>query len=255
MEKEYSLNTDIPHRPASARPVVIVQARMGSTRLPGKVMMPMNGVPMLQGMLERLSSLQPAVPILLATTTLPHDQPLVEMARHSGVQVFRGSEEDVADRFAKAVATTPADTIVRLTGDCPLIDPSMVDTALDLFYHIHPDYLSNTLHRTYPRGFDIEIFSRKAIEIVAREAVSPRDREHVTKYIVSHPERFVLTNFAFAEDFSRWRLTVDTEDDFLLVELVLSNLGKTVSFERVKSLLFLHPEWQKMNVHVKQKQV
>jgi spore coat polysaccharide biosynthesis protein SpsF len=131
----------------------------------------------------------------------------------------------------------------------------MVDKALDLFYHMRPDYLSNTLRRTYPRGFDIEIFSRKALEIAAKESQLPRDREHVTTYIITHPERFILANFALAEDFSAWRLTVDTQHDFALVERVISNLGKVVSYETVKNLLLCHPEWQKMNAHVKQKQV
>jgi spore coat polysaccharide biosynthesis protein SpsF len=254
MEEEYTLTSTIPRRPASARPVVIIQARMGSTRLPGKVMLPMNGVPMLQGMLERLLCLQPHVPLLLATTTSPDDAVLAQVGERMGVLVFRGSEDDVLDRFAKAVATTPADTVVRLTADCPLTDPLMIDKALDLFYHVRPDYLSNTLRRTYPRGFDIEIFSREALEIASREAIHPREREHVTPYILTHSERFVLANFASAQDYSSWRLTVDTKEDFVLVERVLSALGKQGSFEMVTNLLDRHPEWQKMNAHVKQKQ-
>jgi spore coat polysaccharide biosynthesis protein SpsF len=255
MEKEYSLYDFIPRRSPASRPAIIVQARMGSTRLPGKVMMLMNGTPMLQGMLERLISLQSFAILILATTQSPREQPLVDIASKLGVQVFRGSEEDVLDRYAQAVEDTPADAIVRLTSDCPLIDAAMIDKALDLFYHLHPDYLSNTLHRTYPRGFDMEIFSRKALEIAAKEAVLPSDREHVTLYVVSHPEQFHLVNFVSDEDLSQWRLTVDTKDDFTLVEQVLSNLGKKCTYAEIKTLLHTHPEWLKINAHVKQKQV
>ena len=253
--EEYSLDSAIPRRPPSARPMVVVQARMGSTRLPGKVMMPMNGKPMLEGMVERLCSLQPSVPVLLVTSTRPENIPLVNMALRLGAQVFQGSEDDVLDRCAQAVAATPADTIVRCTGDCPLTDPLMIDKALDLFYHVHPDYLSNTLRRTYPRGFDIEIFSRKALELSARTTTLQRDREHVTPYIITHPAQFRCANFALHDDLSAWRLTVDTRDDFLLVERILSNLGPSFSFEEVKILLQRHPEWQILNAHVQQKQV
>lgn len=253
--KEYFLDPSIPRRSSSARPVIIVQARMGSTRLPGKVLLPMNGIPMLQGMLTRLSSLQRSTPILLATTSLPQDTPLVELGLRCAVEVFRGSEEDVLDRFAKAVATTDADTVVRLSGDCPLTDPHMVDSALDLFYHLSPDFLSNTLHRTYPRGFDIEIFTRTALETAAKEATLHAEREHVTPFIISHPDRFSCVNFAFPEDLSAWRLTVDTKEDFILVERFLSHLTERFSFEEVRRLLQQHPDWQRLNAHVKQKMV
>lgn len=170
MTKEFSLTDPIPRRPISSRPVVIVQARMRSTRLPGKVLRPLQGIPMVQRLLERLSSLGKTVPVILATTKHSTDSILAALAHRRGVRVFRGSEEDVLDRFASAIAGVPADAIVRLTADCPLIDPTMVDRALDLFYHLKVDYLSNTLHRTYPRGFDIEIISRTALECADREA-------------------------------------------------------------------------------------
>lgn len=227
---------------------------MGSTRLPGKVMMLINGLPMLQGMLERLHQALPTSALLLATSTHPRDELLATMAESLGIRVFRGSEEDVLDRFASAVAHTSADVVVRLTGDCPLIDPTMVDRALDLFYHVLPDYLSNTLRRTYPRGLDIEIFSRKALEIAAREAVMPKDREHVTTYITAHPEKFFLANFALPEDLSAWRLTVDTEEDAALVRRVAADLKSSCSFNQLQQVLHLHPEWQAINAHVRQKQ-
>jgi spore coat polysaccharide biosynthesis protein SpsF len=254
MAEEYLLERSVPHRPSSSRPVILVQARMGSTRLPGKVMLPLAGVPMVQRLLERLSSLKSNVPVILAIPDKPADFVLVPVAQRLGVRVFSGSEEDVLDRFASAVAHDQVDAIVRLTADCPLIDPAMVDRALDLFYHLQVDYLSNTLHRTYPRGFDIEIVSRAAFMSAAREAKELRDREHVTPFILEHPERFTCACFIAKDDLSSWRLTVDTKDDVALVERVLSELTGPFSYEMVREVLLRHPEWQCMNAHVKQKQ-
>ncbi len=254
MDNEYQLGSFVPRRPDSARPVIIIQARMNSTRLPGKVLLPLCGVPMVQGMLRRLSVLKERVPIILAISTHPNDTILMDVAATTGVAVIRGSEEDVLDRYVKAVASTSADTVVRLTADCPLSDPEMVDQALDLFYHLHVEYLSNSLRRTYPRGFDIEIMSRTALESAAREAVLHREREHVTPFIRNHPERFSQACFVSPEDFSSWRLTVDTKEDAEIVQHVLSKLGGSFTFETVKHVLEAHEEWRQINAHVQQKQ-
>ena len=248
---EYLLEKTVPRRPSFFRSVIVVQARMGSTRLPGKVLLPLNGVPMVQRLLERLSSL--AVPMILATTEQPSDSVMTPIAQQFGATLFRGSEEDVLDRFAKAAAGTPADAIVRITADCPLTDPAMVDRALDLFYQLRGDYLSNTLHRTYPRGFDIEVVSRTALMTAAREAKEPIDREHVTPYIYGHLERFACAGFVSSEDLHSWRLTVDTKDDAMLVEKVLSEVTGLFRYEDVREVLRRHPEWRNINSHVKQK--
>lgn len=254
MAEEYLLERSVPQRPPSSRPVIVVQARMSSTRLPGKVMLPLAGVPMVQRLLERLSSLKGNVPVILAISDKPSDTVMVPIAQSLGVRVFFGSEEDVLDRFASAVADVPADAIVRLTADCPLNDPAMVDRALDLFYHLGVDYLSNTLRRTYPRGFDIEIVSRSALMAAAREAKKVREREHVTPFILEHPERFRCACFIAKDDLSSWRLTVDTKDDAALVEKVLSELTGLFTYEMVRAVLLRHREWQRMNAHVQQKQ-
>ena len=250
---EYQLGTTVPKRPASSRSVIVVQARMSSTRLPGKVLLPLQGTPMVQHLLERLSTL--AVPVILATSGQPADSVLVPVAKRAGAALFRGSEEDVLGRFAQAVAATPADAIVRITADCPLTDPAMIDQALDLFYFLGVDYLSNALHRTYPRGFDVEVVSRTVLMTADREAKEPSDREHVTPYIYRRSERFTCANFVSNEDLHSWRLTVDTKDDAALVEKVLSELKGLFGYEEVRDVLLRHPEWQKINAHVKQKQV
>ena len=209
---------------------------------------------MVQRLLERLSSLKGNVPIILAISDKPADTVMVPIAQRLGVHVFFGSEEDVLDRFSSAVADVPADAIVRLTADCPLNDPAMVDRALDLFYHLGVDYLSNTLRRTYPRGFDIEIVSRPALMAAAQEAKKVREREHVTPFILEHPERFRHACFIAKDDLSSWRLTVDTKDDAALVERVLSELTGLFTYEMVRAVLLRHGEWQRMNAHVQQKQ-
>ena len=253
MAKEYILTDSIPRRPVSSRPVIVVQARMASTRLPGKVLRPLQGIPMVQRLLERLSSLGEAVPVILATTKHSTDSVLAALAHRCGVRVFRGSEEDVLGRFASAIADVPADAVVRLTADCPLIDSAMVDRALDLFYHLNVDYLSNTLHRTYPRGFDIEIISRTALLCADKEAQENKDREHVTPFIYEHPERFSCACFITEDDMSSWRLTVDTKDDEKLVDKVFLCATGPFRYEEIRTVLREHPQWQHINAHVKQK--
>ena len=250
-ESVLALDTPLPL--PLCHPMIIIQARMGSTRLPGKVMIPVNGVPLLQGFLERLCILRPSIPIVLATTTSSSDNVVAALGNQVGVSVFRGSEEDVLDRYVQAVAPTSADVVIRLTGDCPLVDPAMVAAAVKLFEGLSADYLSNTIHRTFPRGFDIEVMKRAALEKAAREATLPADREHVTLYIIRHPKEFHLASFISVEDLSNWRLTIDTADDLKVVRFVLSNLQSPFSFDAVRALLHRHPQWRHLNAHVEQK--
>jgi len=245
--EDYLLEETIPKRPKESASHIVVQARMGSTRLPGKVLLPLGSSSVLSFLLERLASL--SVPITLATTALQKDDVVEHCGREFGVAVFRGSEEDVLDRFWGAAGNV--DAIVRITADCPLSDPEIISRALDLFYHLNVDYLSNTLHRTYPRGLDVEIFTRKTLEIAAQESSSPYDREHVTSYITSHPERFCLANFIDSEDLHDWRLTVDTKEDLDLVRSVVEKGPR--SYLQLKEILKQNPRWKKINERVEQK--
>ena len=255
MVHEHILQLDLPQLPLSCHPIIIIQARMNSTRLPGKVMKLVNGIPLLQGLLERLRGLHDSISMIVATTTSPQDDIVTNLCHRLNISVFRGSEENVLDRYAKAVATTKANVVVRLTADCPLHDPTMVRAAVGLFERLNVDYLSNTISRTYPRGYDIEVMTREALERADHEATLPGDREHVTSYITCHPETFRLASFIGSEDLSSWRLTVDTPEDLALVEQVMANTRPPLSFEHVCALLHRHVEWRRLNAHIQQKQV
>jgi spore coat polysaccharide biosynthesis protein SpsF len=234
-----------------------LQARMGSTRLPGKPLLNVLGRPILSYLLERLNLVQGATVVLL-TTTAARDQPLVDLATSMQVEVFRGSEENVLDRYTLAARYYGATTIVRITADCPLLDPCLIQQLLDSFHNplIAYDYLSNTLQRTYPRGMDIEVFSREALEVSYAHASVPAELEHVTPYIYSNPQRFNLGNLACAENLSHWRWTIDTHADFKAVAPLLASLypaNPHFTFQDIVAAATTHPEWMAFNANVEQK--
>jgi len=243
---DYRLDKSIPQRPGEAKPVIIVQARVGSVRLPAKVTRKLDGKPVIACLLERLE--QTGIPIILATTESALDDVLTSFWSN----VFRGSENDVLKRYYDALQQTQADAVVRITADCPLSDPQMILRGVDLFYYLHVDYVTNTMRRTYPRGFDIEIIRRGALERAHHEAKGAWDREHVTPYIRSGD--FTSANFIDSEDLSEWRLTIDTEDDFKLIEKIVA-AGDALSFSCIKDILHCHPDWKKINEHVEQKEM
>jgi spore coat polysaccharide biosynthesis protein SpsF len=196
---------------------------MGSTRLPGKVLAPLDGVPALRVELERLA--QAAVDeIVVATTTKPEDDAVVELADACGVRVVRGDESDVLARYLQAAAAVGADVVVRVTGDCPLLDPGVVDrvrTALDAGV----DYASNVLVRTFPVGLDAEAVTRDALERTARAARSTAAREHVTWHIrTERPDAFVRRSVEDPVDNSDLRWTLDTADDLVLLRRLVGEL-------------------------------
>ncbi|MGE7601568.1 cytidylyltransferase domain-containing protein [Peribacillus sp. NPDC097675] len=239
--------------------VAIIQARMGSSRLPGKVMKQVQGKPLLQYQLERIGKARFINKIVVATTTKETEQPIVDLCERLSVAIFRGPEDDVLTRFFDAATEHQTDIVVRLTADCPLIDPHTIDQALEEFLAGvgKYDYVSNTLERTYPRGFDVEVFSMKALEQAFKEAKEATYREHVTPYIYHHPEKFRLAPFLNDIDFSSLRLTVDTEDDLKLITWLLDHLYENDDFtlEDVTNLLQDNPEWASINAHIEQKKV
>jgi spore coat polysaccharide biosynthesis protein SpsF len=219
-------------------------------------MLPIQGRPMLQVLLHRLLSMQPSIPVIVATTTLPQDDCIASLATSLGVEVFRGSQDDVLQRFVLAVASVKSDCIVRVTADCPLCDPYMIHQALDLYSHLDVDDLSNTIHRTYPRGYDIEIISRSALMTASASDTSVAEKEHVTLFVVSRPYQFSLANFITTENWSNWRLTVDTKEDFALVQKLFEVVGtdaKSSTWECVRKVLHDHPQWRFINASVVQK--
>lgn len=240
--------------------VAILQARMGSTRLPGKILKPILGKPMLAYQLERLGRCRQLDQFIVATTTNPADDTLAAFCETVSIPVYRGSEQDVLRRYYEAAVNTQADCVVRLTGDCPLIDPSVVDSVILAFQSAEPavDYASNTLERTFPRGLDVEVFSVEALAKAHRTATESYEREHVTPYIYRHPETFKLLQHRQIKDYSHLRWTVDTPEDFALIEKILTAFypqNPLFSHTDVLDLLAKHPEWNQINAHVEQVKV
>jgi len=242
------------------RVVIISQARMTSTRLPGKVMLEVLGKPLLEYHVERLKRVSLADELVVATTTNDTDQPIVDLCEKLGVKFFRGSEEDVLSRYYYAACEYNADAVVRVTSDCPIIDPEIVGRVIEVFLQSYPkyNYVSNGLKRTYPRGMDVEVFSFSTLKEAYYEALEPQEREHVTPYIYRRPERYSLLNVAHEIDQSNYRLTVDTLEDFSLIKLILENLylsDKYFNLQDCLNLLENNPDWIKINNFIKQKDV
>lgn len=209
--------------------VAIVQARMGSTRLPNKVMKPIRGTPMIELLLARLAKAQNVDQIVLATSTDVRNTPLVEHVEQLGYTCVRGSEIDVLDRYLLAARQTQADIVVRITGDCPLIDPELIDQAIEKFKSSGVDYLSNTSPATYPDGLDTEVFSLQALERAGRESHEAFDHEHVTPYL-RRPGLFQMAALTNDENLSGLRWTVDEPADFDVVNQVYAHFAPNIHF-------------------------
>lgn len=240
----------------------IIQARMGATRLPGKVLLPLQGRSVLEHVVGRVRGASRLAEVCVATTTSPGDDAIVAECARLGVASFRGSEQDVLDRYYQAAKSRSAEAIVRVTADCPLYDPAHLDELLRLFNEANAgavtvDYFSNcTMHRTFPRGLDTEIFSFAALERAWREAKQPHEREHVTPYLYGHPELFRLRSFEGDTDLSGHRWTLDTPEDWQFVQAVYEALGgggAAFTTGDVLKLLKERPELAKLNAHVQQK--
>lgn len=243
------------------RVVIILQARMGATRLPEKPLIKVMGRPLLSYQLERLRRVKLADEVVVATTTDPKDNPIADFCRENHTACFRGSEEDVLDRYYQAAKHFHADYVVRVTGDCPLIDPKIVDQVIQCYLDHLPkyDYISNSQKdRTDPRGLDTEIFSFDMLERAVREAKLPSEREHVTVYFYTHPELFSLYHVRQSQDISHHRWTVDTAEDLDLITKILTALYPVkpdFDTQDILKILDKHPDWVKINAHIKQKPV
>lgn len=230
----------------TGRTVVIIQARMTSTRLPGKVLADLAGKPALQRMIERVRRAERPDAVVVATTDLPTDDPVASLCASLGVGVFRGSETDVLGRFRQAAEAFDADTVMRLTADCPLIDPGVMDELVDLFRGSDCDYASNCNRRTYPDGLDVEVFSIEALREADRMAEHPRLREHVTPYIRGiFPDLpmgdFRRADLVFAADLAHIRWTVDRPDDLERVREIFETLSEPFDWLEVLSLATRKP--------------
>lgn len=237
--------------------VAVIQARMGSERLPGKVLLDIRGKPMLARVVGRASRIRGVHEVVVATSDDPRDDELASACRDVGVPVFRGSESDVLDRYHKAAKEWNADAIMRITADCPLLDPDVSGRVLEQFLALRPDYASNSIRRTYPRGLDTGVMSFDALERTWREAKLPYEREHVTIRMYERPEEFRLLSVEseLKTNYSHHRWTVDTPEDLQFVRAVYGLFPENDEFHwlDVVDMLSMHPDIMNINRHVRQK--
>ncbi len=237
--------------------VAIVQARVGSSRLPGKVLADIGGVPMLKHVLERAARVGGVNEVALATTDRSDDDPLVELCRELGFGAYRGHATDVLDRYYRAARSVNADVIVRITGDCPLLDPRVSEETLEAFLSAEPplDFAANRLpdHRTYPIGLDTEVCSMSALESAWSEAEEPHQREHVMPFLYENPDRFRTRVVDAPGDWGDLRWTVDTQEDLEFVRAVFNAFAPRTSFSwrEVLALLERRPELAAINRDVR----
>lgn len=232
---------------------VIIQARMGSRRLPGKTMADVAGAPMLSHVVRRAAAIPGVEQVVIATTAQPADRAIVEFASRTGVPCVVGSEDDVLDRFYQTARQIGATVIVRVTPDCPLLDPAVSGLVLARYLRDRTlDYVSNTQPPTFPDGLDTEVLSFPALEVAWRKAVLPSEREHVTPYLWRRPELFRTACVRHHRDLSALRWTVDEARDLEFVRLVYGHLGTDdFGMEDVLDLLRRHPELAETNVGIR----
>jgi len=240
--------------------VIIVQARMTSTRLPGKILKTALGKPLLEYQIERLQRVTSIDDIIIATTNKATDDVIIDLCDRLDINVFRGDEHDVLSRYYGAAQQSFADVIVRVTSDCPLIDPVIIDSVINFYVNYHPqyDYVANCLERTFPRGMDTEVFSIKALKNAHTHASKLMEREHVTPYITRNPGLFTCANIAHEKDASHHRWTVDTPEDFELIQNILEGIyphNPYFTMQDILNFLAEHPTLFFINAHVEQKHV
>ncbi len=227
---------------------------MGSTRLPGKVLANIHGHPMLWYVVKRTGGAGTLDEVVVATTTEPADDQIVAFCREHGVRCVRGSEQDVLDRYYQAALECNARAVVRVTSDCPLIDPEVIDKTVRAFLDAQPDYASNSLVRTYPRGLDTEVMTFQALELAWGEARQSYQRVHVTPYIYQNPGQFKLLSVTGDQDYSANRWTVDTPEDLEFVRSVYARMeGAGFLWKDVITLLEREPELAEINRLIAQK--
>lgn len=236
----------------------IVQARMGSTRLPGKILKEVNGKPLLLHQIERLMRSKLINNLIIATTLNEQDDEVVDFCRKHNIDYYRGSEDNVLERYYKTWEQYGGEAIVRLTSDCPIIDPEIVDKTIQYFLDNSYDYVSNTVKRTFPRGLDTEIFSSKTLKLAYEQAMLDRDKEHVTAYIYTHLTDFNIGHYKNDKDLSAYRWTVDTEEDFELIKRILEAFDgqeEKLTLNSAAKLMEENPSWININKHIEQKKI
>lgn len=237
--------------------VAIVQARMGSTRLPGKVLKEVLSRPLLSFQIERMKKSKLINELVIATTPLGNEK-IMELCEKESVPYFVGSESDVLDRYYQAAKKHEADIVVRMTSDCPIIDPEIIDQVIQMYVDGNYDYVSNTQDRTFPRGMDVEVFSMDALEKTHKEAAIEYEHEHVTPYIYLNRDKFSVGQYTQVNDTNDIRLTVDTTEDFLVIRNIFNELYNNKPdflLADILDVLEKYPEWKEINKEIIQKKL
>ena len=233
--------------------VAIIQARMGSTRLPGKVLMEVDGAPLLELMLSRVLKSKLLKKIIIATSTESEDDLIENFCNKNGYECFRGSENDVLTRYYECAKIYNVDVIVRLTADCPLIDPVVIDDVVKLYIESGVDYAANTVppeESSYPDGSDVEVFSFKALEKSFFRAEKDSEREHVTHYLWKSNNGFKIVQLKQENDWSKYRFTIDYPEDLQVVKFIIEELNRRNSFgslNEVIEIIDANPDIKKIN--------
>jgi len=241
-----------------ARVVATIEARMGSSRLPGKVLMDALGEPMLMHLVRRLRAVPSVDNVVIATTTNSGDAPIVDFAAANGIACFRGSEDDVLARVIAAGESDGAEVLVEITGDCPVIDPDLVEQTIRMYFHHKVDYASNSIVRGYPDGMDTQVISMAALKSSAALTSNPLDREHVSRYLWQRPDRYRIVHLV-APPSLHWPelgLTLDEQGDYLLLKRIIETLSPSnplFSCLDMVRLLRANPSWLDMNTGVVRK--
>ncbi|WP_346890174.1 glycosyltransferase family protein [Clostridium sp. UBA1056] len=238
--------------------VCIIQARVGSSRLPGKVLKNICGKTVLEHDVRRLKLVTNIDEIVIATTVEPQDDKIVEEAKRLGVKCFRGSENDVLSRYYHAAMESNSDIVVRVTSDCPCIDHTIIDNMVRLFKENKFDYINNTSERTFPRGYDVEVFTLQALEIAYKNATKDYEREHVTPYLYDCNNNFKCFTYKNNVDYSKYRITLDTEEDLKVIKEIYNELYKDEKYfllEDVVNFLDSNPHIANINDDIEQKKL
>jgi len=233
--------------------LAIIQARMGSTRLPGKVLLSLEGKTVIEHVVERVKCAKLVDEVIVATSININNLPLIRVCAEKNIRVFCGSEEDVLDRFFQLAKLLVPAHIVRITADCPVIDPAIIDKIIATHFLENADYTSNTIDETYPDGLDIEIFTYKSLTQAWNEASLSSEREHVTPYIKKHPDLFLLKSIVSDINYADKRWTLDTELDFEFLRSIFNILYKKNHFFSMNDILHLikkQPSLEKINSNI-----
>ena len=232
------------------RPIAIVQARMGSTRLPGKVLLPLGDRPILFRVVERLRFVEGLADVVVATGASPANDPIRALCQAEGIPCYSGSEADVLDRYYQAALHFSADPILRVTSDCPLVDPAIVRQALELFEAGRDEIVYVGFDPSFPDGLDVEVIAFEALEAAWREARLSSEREHVTPFIWKQPDRFPQDRIRNGTTASEERWTVDKPQDYEFVKAIhaaLCRSGRPFGMAEILSFLETHPELRQLN--------